>query len=308
MAVYLALLAVLILPSLGSAEAGIKKNQETKGILVTAVAHNERTREIARKLFPEDFAVKENGRPQKVISAQKVGLEPAVVAVILQDNLVMSVNNELPEIRKFIRSLPEGSRVMTGYLSSGSLRTRQDFTADLEKAAKSLRIIPGSSFMSPYSPFLQLRDAFKKFEGQPEMRRIALVVSDGLDFSARLRRLGSPFSAYVGTAVAEAQKRGISVYTIYAPAAGRRRSYRRAVNSGQSNLLKLADQTGGESFMTGSSFVTFDPYFKELKEIFENQWYIVYSSSNSGKGYRSVEVVTDFDIDLQHVDGYRVRD
>ena len=38
----------------------------------------------------------------------------------------------------------------------------------------------------------------------------------------------------------------------------------------------LADETGGEAFFSGSDFVTFDPYFRELGEILENQWLITF--------------------------------
>ena len=56
---------------------------------------------------------------------------------------ISQVGNELGVTRDFIRSLPEGSRVMVGYITTGTLQVRQPFTTDLEKAAKSLRIPTG---------------------------------------------------------------------------------------------------------------------------------------------------------------------
>lgn len=40
------------------------------------------------------------------------------------------VNNEIKGVKEFIRRLPEGSRVITGYITAGSFRVAQDFTAD----------------------------------------------------------------------------------------------------------------------------------------------------------------------------------
>src|SRR5215203_6380299 len=60
-------------------------------------------------------------------------IEPLNIAVLIQDDLISQVGNELGVTRDFIRSLPQGSRVMVGYITSGSLQVRQPFTTDLEK-------------------------------------------------------------------------------------------------------------------------------------------------------------------------------
>ena len=72
-------------------------------------------------------------------------IEPLNLAVLIQDDLVSQVGNELGVTRDFIRSLPQGSKVMVGYITTGSLQVRQPFTTDLEKAAQSLRIPMGKS-------------------------------------------------------------------------------------------------------------------------------------------------------------------
>lgn len=277
-----------------------------RSLLVTAMAHDARTRAIAAKLEPIDFAVSEDGIPQKIVSSRKAGSEPIVVAILLQDNLVSRVNNELDLIKKFIRTLPAGSKVMTAYISSGSLRVKQDFTEDRELAAKSLRIIAGSAGLSPYSPYIQIKDAVKQFEGQPEGRRMVLAFTDGFDDSIGTRRLGSFYSAYLDGAIYEAQRSGVTIYSVYAPSANSGRNFRHAVNASQGSLLRLTEETGGEAFLSGTDFVTFDPYFREFEEILENQWVIVYKSSSTGRGYRKVEVTTDFDINLHYPAGYKV--
>jgi hypothetical protein len=48
-------------------------------------------------------------------------MEPLNLAVLIQDDVVSQVSNELGVTRDFIRSLPQGSRVMVGYITAGSL-------------------------------------------------------------------------------------------------------------------------------------------------------------------------------------------
>src|SRR5215208_5917215 len=80
-------------------------------------------------------------------------IEPLNLAVLIQDDLVSQVGNELGVTRDFIRSLPQGSRVMVGYITTGSLQVRQPFTTDLEKAAKSLRIPTAATGSSAFNPY-----------------------------------------------------------------------------------------------------------------------------------------------------------
>src|SRR4029079_4500473 len=56
--------------------------------------------------------------------------EPLNLAVLLQEGLVSQVGNELDRTAEFIRSLPNGSKVMVAYITSGSLQVRQPFTPD----------------------------------------------------------------------------------------------------------------------------------------------------------------------------------
>ena len=46
---------------------------------------------------------------------------PLNIAILMQDDLISQVANELNVTRDFIRALPEGSRVMVGYITAGML-------------------------------------------------------------------------------------------------------------------------------------------------------------------------------------------
>jgi VWFA-related protein len=277
-------------------------------ILVTAMPQNDRARALAAKLQPEDFVVTEEKKKQRILSVKRASEAPPIIAVLIQDDLVSHVNNEIQCIKDFIREAPEGSRVMTAYISTGSLRVAQDFTTDRGRAAESLRIITGSRMTSPYSPYIQVSEALRRFDAQPAGRRLVLLVSDGLDLSQGFRNASPLFSLYLDQAISEAQRRGVAIFPFFAPSAGWTRWNRLAVNYGQGALNRLADETGGEAFFSGSDFVTFDPYFKELNDLLDRQWLITYRSANTGSGFRRIEVTTDYELHLHHPAGYRERE
>jgi VWFA-related protein len=273
-------------------------------IPVTIDAHSKQERARAEQLQPEDFVVYEEKQLQPILAVRRPAESPLIVAVLLQDNLVAHVNNEIGGLKEFIHGLPDNSRVMIGYIGGMALLASQGFTTDRDRAADSLRITMGSPAATPYSPYYQVADSLKFFDGQPAGRRMLLIVSDGLDLSNGFRQASPVFSLSLESAIREAQRRGVAVYSFYSPAAGLTSRSRLASNYGQSALNRLSDETGGEAFFSGFDFVTFDPYLKELKESLDRQWLITYGSTNSGTGFRRIKVTTDFDLDLHYPAGY----
>lgn len=286
---------------------GVAVSDRDVTILVTAHPHNKRTREAALKLKPDDFVVREDKRPQQIISVKRPSEAPPVLAVLIQDDLVSRVNNEINRIKEFIRHLPEGSRVMTAYVTTGTLQVTQDFTSDRERAATSLRILRSNEASAPYNPYVEVIEALRRFDSQPVGRRMILLVSDGLDTSHGFRSSSPMQSVDLDRAIHEAERRGVAVFSIYAPSVGLTSASRMAVNFGQGSLIRLADETGGEAFITGNDFVSFDPYFKEFDELLGLQWVITYRSSTLGMSFRHIEVTTEQDVHLHHPDGYSPR-
>ncbi|HET9531614.1 MAG TPA: VWA domain-containing protein [Blastocatellia bacterium] len=286
-------------------QGGVSADGRDVTITVTVHPHNDRARANAQKLQPSDFAVREEKRPQKIISVKRASEAPPIIAVLIQDDLVSRVNNEIRGIKSFIRNLPEGSRVMTGYLTVGTLTVTQDFTTDRERAADSLRIIRSSPSAAPFNPYVEVVEALRRFDSQPAGRRMILLVSDGLDASRGLRSASPTLSIDLDRAVREAQRRGVSVFTFFAPSTGLTSASRIANNFGQGSLNRFADETGGEAFFTGTDFVSFDSYFKELNQLFGNQWLITYRSTNTGSDYREIEVTTELDVHLHYPSGYK---
>lgn len=196
---------------------------------------------------------------------------PLNLAVLIQDDVTQRVGNELGRTREFIRQLPAGSRVLVGYVTSGSLKVRQEFTTDLESAARALRTPVGSNAAAPYNPFVEVREALRKFPSDGKNFNALLLVSDGLDVSRGFDPSTTVHSGDLDNAVREAQRRGVAVYTFYAPTR-LTASSRTAANLGQSALNRLTKETGGRAFFQGTDFVSFDPYFRDFSRTLNRQF------------------------------------
>ena len=190
--------------------------------------------------------------------------QPVDLAVLVQDDLVARVGSEIGATRDFIRQLPAGSRVMVGYLTAGSLQVRQQVTNDLDAAARSLRVPRASVSSAPYNPYVEVVEALRRFDASGRNRRVVLLVSDGLDISRGTDAASIINSVDLQRAVKEANKRGVAVYSFYAPSVGLTSFNRTAASYGQSSLARLTRETGGRAFFQGTDFVTFDAYFERL--------------------------------------------
>src|SRR6202140_3846856 len=175
------------------------------------------TREVEMRFV--DYVLREDGEVQTILSMRKRSENPMTLAILIQDDLVSSVSNETKGIANFVRRLPPGSRVMIGYIRTGTLDVRRKFTADLEKAAGSLRPPMGLGSASPFNPFVEVIEALRRFDSQPLGRRAIILVSDGLDISHGADSSSPGQSLDLQRAINEAQRRSVAVYSIYAPSA-----------------------------------------------------------------------------------------
>jgi hypothetical protein len=282
------------------------KNQGAVGkemtIMVTAFPRGDKQKETAARLQNSDFAILENKRSQRIISVKNSSEIPVNLAVVVQDNLDWRVNTEINYLRDFIKNLPENSQVMTAYLTTGGAIVTQELTANRAQSAESLRTIRGISLPPVFSPYDGVLTVLEHFDEKTAARRMVLVVSDGLDLSRGVNWASPYFSVSLNKSIKEAQRRGITFFTIYAPSEDRKPYGRFAINYGQGSLIRLADETGGESYIGFGT--NFSPFLEEFKETFPRQWLITYRSSTVGTKFRRIEVTTDFDIHLHHPAGY----
>ncbi|HLG16560.1 MAG TPA: hypothetical protein VJH03_18955 [Blastocatellia bacterium] len=284
------------------------KPQEDPGEVPILVTVRPIKGEVMPELRPEDFVVMEDGRRQAILSAKQGSEVPLSLAVLVQDDVVSRAGNEIEGTRRLIKSLPASSRVMTGYITAASLQVTQPFTPDLCRAAASMRIPHSSAAAAPSNPYVELLEAFQWFDSLPRGRSVILLVSDGLDLSQGLRAASPWLSISLERAITEAQRRQVAVFAFYAPSVGLTSVSQLAASYGQGSLNRLACETGGEAFFYGTDFVTFDPSFREFRELLDRQWLITYRSDNPDKGMHRIEVTTNLrDVQLRHQVGYTTR-
>jgi VWFA-related protein len=237
-----------------------------------------------------DLTISEDGEPQTIISLRGFGNSPVTLAILIQEDVVPSVGTEIRALADFVRGLPKGSRVMVGYLRTGSLQVKQRFTNDLEKAAKALRPPSGFASASPYNPYVEVIEALKKFEAQPLGRRAILLVSDGLDISRGVDSSSPTQSVDLQRAVNESQRRGVAIYGFYAPTASAAGNPALIANA-QSSLLRLSNETGGLAFFQGTGApVSFEPFIRELDVSLQKQAALTFLSTHLKKGFHKIEV------------------
>ncbi|MEO7658405.1 MAG: VWA domain-containing protein [Pyrinomonadaceae bacterium] len=252
--------------------------------------------------------VKEDRDEQTILSIRSVVDAPLALAILIQDDLSSNFNLQLSDLRKFIRSLPRGSRVMVAYLRGGQTQIRQRFTTDLYAAANSLRIVASSSTVAPRNPFDSVVDALNRFDALPAGRRALLLISDGLDSTQGLSSSSPSESIDLERAISRAQRRNVAVFSIYNPASLTERGDARLVLNGQGSLAKLADETGGRAFFQGSTAINFDPFFRDLNLLLNRQFLLSYLSTHMKRGYHRVEVFsTNPDVKIEHPKGYYFR-
>ena len=200
-------------------------------------------------------------------------LTPLNIAILIQDDLISQVGNELDITRDFIRSLPAGSRVMIGYITSGTLQVRQPFTTDLDGAARSLRIPLASGAASPFNPYVEVSEALRRFDAGWKGNNAVLLISDGLDTSRGFDSGAAGNTLDLHRAIKHANEGNVAVYSFYAPSVDLTSRSRLAASYGQSSLNRLASETGGKAFFQGTTgFVSFDSHFRRLREALNAQY------------------------------------
>jgi hypothetical protein len=218
------------------------------------------------------------------------------LAILIDDSLNQTVASDYKDLRAFINAQPPDTYIAIAYGRNGSAMVVQDFTNDHAKAANALRM-PIGGFAAFNSPYLSVQDWMKRWPDNGAdndgVRRSILMVSSGVDY---LHGGFGPFSADLDSTVERAQKQNVNIWTIYYPDAVRSGRRFRAFNA-QSNLERLSQQTGAESFYLGLGRpVSLKPYLDQIQDRLNNQYLLSFlTGGNSGKKgrFESVKVSTE---------------
>jgi len=208
--------------------------------------------------------------------------------ILIDDASGMSLGSQLNDLRQFIEAQPAVTSIGIGYMRNGMVEVLQNLSPDHATAAKALRLPLGFPGVMP-SPFLALSDLIKRWPASPARREVLLVTS-GIDPLG-----GGIADPYLDAAIEHAQRAGIIVYSIYAPAAGHGAHSFWRMNWGQNHLAQIAEETGGEAYMLGfGPLISFAPYLAELTEHLANQYQVTFLVKTGSKaGFQSVRFTTE---------------
>ena len=305
--ILIATVVSLLLPLLAAhsvqAQRDIRKGGGARPVTVpVTIRLREPKREVEMRFV--DYILKEDGEIQSILSMRGPADNPITLAILFQDDLVSSISTETKGIANFVRRLPPGSRVMVGYIRSGSLDVRRKFTTDLEKAAAGLRPPLSLASASPFNPFVEVIEALRRFDAQPLGRRAIVLVSDGVDTSRGIDSSSPGLSLDLQRAINEAQRRSVPIYSIYAPSAGGAGDL--LGSNGQSCLERLSKETGGVAFFEGMGApVSFDPFIREIEASISKQIALSYLSTHPEKGFHRLEIKPlDKDVEIRHPAGF----
>lgn len=243
-----ALLAVAVLAS--GLWSAVAQESSSTGIPVHVVVTVEpRHGSNVPVIYREDVMVYQGRDRAKVTDWIPLQGERAALQlfVLIDDAASTSLGSQLEDIRQFINAQPSSTAIGVAYMRNGNAEILQNPTNDHAQAAKALRLPLGDSAASA-SPYFSVVDLIKRWPEGP-VRREILMVSDGID------RFGGsgPSNPYVDSAIEQAQRAGVIIYSIYTPGVGHYGHSFWRMNWGQNYLSQISDETGGESYYLGAN-------------------------------------------------------
>jgi hypothetical protein len=205
--------------------------------------------------------------------------------IVIDDGEDTELGLQFAGLKRFIRDRPATTKIGLAYLRNGEANIVASMTADREALEKALRLPTGQPGIAA-SPYMGISDLVKRWP-PAEARREILLISSGIDPWSP----ADPENIYLQKAIADAQRAGILVHSMYYAGAGHMgHSYSR-INWGQNYLSELGDATGGEAYWQGSfSPVSFDPWLKDLSEQLQNQYLLTLRPGDSKPGQESLRV------------------
>src|SRR6266850_323551 len=209
--------------------------------------------------------------------------------VLMDDASGATLSAQLEDLRRFILSQPPSTAIGVGYMRDGTVDILQNLSGDHALAAKALRLPLGTAGALA-SPYLSIGDLIKRWPEGP-VRREILMVSDGID------RFGGsgPSNPYVDSAIEEAQRAGVIIYSIYTPGVDHYGHSFWRMNWGQNYLSQLSDETEGESYYLGlGAPVSFAPYLDDLSHRLTRQYLLTFLAKPERKaGFQSFKLRTE---------------
>jgi hypothetical protein len=238
------------------------------------------------------------------LQGERAGLE---LYILLDDSLGTNRGTQLEDIHHFIMGQPASTKIGVAYMQEGGTKIAQSLTADHALAAEALHVTLGNLARTA-SPYVALEDLIKRWPAASDRREI-LMISNGVDtfFGQGANR----DNVYLDSAVEEAQRAGILVFTVNTsrtnPSLDANRTTSAEIgsahptvgvrgapvaDSGRNFLSELADLTGGVSYFNQSGTpISLAPYLEDATHRLNRQYLLTFLAKPGKKaGMQSVKV------------------
>jgi len=206
---------------------------------------------------------------------------PLELIILMDSSARTSLGTQLADIESFVKEMPNNTKIAIGYMENGRAAMTGPLSSDANQVLGGLHLPAGSPGTSS-SPYFCLSDLAKNWPSHNRTaRREVVMITDGVDYYNLRLDLNDP---YVQTAIEDSIRSGLVVYTFYWKNQGHIDRSEYESNAGQSLLSEVTQATGGNSYWEGTGNpVSFDPFFKDLRQRFLNQYRLGFSAPLKGK-------------------------
>jgi hypothetical protein len=208
--------------------------------------------------------------------------------LLIDEGTTMTIGLQFDDLRHFIDEQPPTTAIGLGYMRNGTVQIAQDFTTDHAQVGKALRL-PMGFVGAAASPYLSVTDLMKRWKPSIQRREI-FMVSNGID-----PLQPGLINSYLDEAIDVAQRDGIQIYTIYAASAGHFGHTLWRINIAQSNLSRLADESGGEAYFQGlETPIAFAPFLNQFADRLKHQYRLTFLAKTQKKAaYQRLRLQTE---------------
>jgi hypothetical protein len=247
-----------------------------QNLIVTAEGrHGQAPPEVTR----DDISDEVNKHPARIAAWVPLRGDQAALDlyIAIDDGENTDLGIQFGSLKAFINGQPAATRAGLVYLRNGSAAIVAPLSADHAQVAKALRLPLGEPGIAA-SPYMGISDLVKKWPADGARHEVLLISSGADPYSPR-----DPENPYLLTAIADAQRRGVVVHSIYYGRGNAR------LNWGQNFLAELGDETGGEAYWQ-STQVSFDSYLDDLNQRLQNQYLLTLVPEQTKTGLEPVRV------------------
>ncbi len=258
-----------------------QSNQQGEGSAIVTILP---AAEIPSGVSQQALHLKINGK-NATITGWKPLRSPASnaeVVVLIDSGARTNLASQFSEIVQFIKQLPADAKVAVAYMENGRAVFTSQMSADHATMARTLHLplsgMPGISA----SPYFCLSDLAKNWPStDAHARREVVMITSGVDY---YEQRYNPDDPYLQTAIDDAIRARIVVYSIYWRGQGRFENTAYATDSGQNLLSQLSDTTGGYNYWQGyGDPVNIGPYLADINHRLDNQYELDFMTPLTGK-------------------------